>query len=64
MTSEAQMRAQKRYQKLYTRSFLLKYNTRTDADVIEALERQASKQDYVRRLIREDVRKCAERKTR
>lgn len=54
--SEAQLRAQAKYDARETVQFKMKLNKKTDADVIQRLEEQPNKQGYVKRLIREDMR--------
>lgn len=55
--SEAQLRAQEKYDKLNTVKVLLKLNKKTDADVLARLEEVENKQGYIKRLIREDIRR-------
>lgn len=55
--SEAQLRAQDKYDKANTVKILLKLNKKTDADVLARLEEVESKQGYIKRLIREDIRR-------
>ena len=50
---ETVRKAQK--EKAYIRRYGLKYNIRTDADIIAQLEKQPSMQGYIKRLIREDI---------
>lgn len=57
--TQAQRRAQARYDKRNTRQINLKLNFHTDADVLEKLESVDSMQGYIKRLIREDVEKCS-----
>ncbi|MBR6219518.1 MAG: hypothetical protein IKQ80_03010 [Clostridia bacterium] len=38
-----------------TRKYGLKFNIRTDADIIKQLEEQQSVQGYIKRLIRADI---------
>ena len=56
MTSEAQKRAVKKYDAENTRSVFLKLNTMTDADILDRLDQVESKQGYIKRLIRDDLR--------
>ena len=44
------------YNKQNRRSFQLSFSKERDSDVIDALEKQESKTDYVRRLILKDLR--------
>lgn len=39
----------------YTKTFCLRFNIASDADVIKALESAENKCDYIRNLIRKDV---------
>ena len=58
MASEAQLRAQGRYDKANTVQFHLKLNLKTDADIIDRLQWAADgegKQGYIKRLIRQDI---------
>lgn len=55
--TEAQKRAQDKYDKANTRRVMLKLNTTTDADVLAKLDAVESKQGYIKRLIREDLSK-------
>ena len=43
------------YDKQSTRFIGLKFNNRTDADIIKMLESQANKQSYIKQLIRADI---------
>lgn len=56
--TEAQKRAQARYDAKATQQFHLKLNLKTDADVIARLMaagESEGKQAYIKRLIREDI---------
>jgi hypothetical protein len=57
MTSEAQKRANERYDKENTIRLSLKLNKTTDADILAKLESVESKQGYIKELIREDIRR-------
>ena len=57
MATEAQIKAQKKYDAANTRQFHLKLNRRTDEDVLEKLDSVASKQGYIKELIRADLAK-------
>ena len=55
MTTEAQKRAQKRYDKATKgkwRMIHLRLNRETDADIIEKLEKSGNIQGYIKELIR------------
>lgn len=54
-TTEAQLRAQDRYDKANTQKIVLKLNKRTDADILEKLEDVGNKQGYIKKLIRQDI---------
>lgn len=57
MTTEAQKRAQKKYDEANKdkyRMIHLKLNRETDADIIEKLERSENIQGYIKGLIRAD----------
>lgn len=59
MTSEAQRKAQKKYDEKKNelfRSFSLKLNRKEDADIIEKFENEGI-QTYIKRLVREDLKK-------
>lgn len=55
MATEAQIRAQARYDKANTRQVHLKLNRRTDRDILEKLGSVPSKQGYIKALIRADL---------
>ncbi len=59
-TSEAKLRANKKYDEKHTRQYHLKLNMNTDVDIIEWLNwrsHEKSMQGYIKRLIREDMAK-------
>ena len=60
MATEAQRKAQRRYDARNTRQVHIKLNLRTDKDVLEKLDEVPSKQGYIKRLIREDLERTAE----
>ena len=45
------------YDRENTTQIRLKLNNKTDADILEWLAKQPSKQGYIKRLIREDIEK-------
>lgn len=49
--------AQARYDSANTIRVALKLNKKTDADIISKLNQQESKQGYIKKLIRADLRK-------
>lgn len=57
MATEAQIKAQKRYDAANTRQVHLKLNRRTDKDVLARLDEVKSKQGYIKELIRADLKK-------
>ena len=57
MATEAQRKAQRRYDAKNTRQVHIKLNLRTDKDVLARLDEVQSKQGYIKRLIREDLAK-------
>lgn len=54
-TTKAQMRATQKYDKENTVRLSFKLNLKTDADILEKLDRVPSKQGYVKDLIRRDL---------
>lgn len=56
MATEAQLRAQNKYDKEHTQSMMLKLNRTTDADILAKLNDVENKQGYVKKLIRQDIR--------
>lgn len=56
MTSDAQKRAVAKYDRENTKSYLLKLNRKTDADIIAFLEQQPNKLAYLKKLIRENMK--------
>ena len=57
MATDAQIKAQAKYDAENTRQVHLKLNRNTDKDVLEKLDEVPSKQGYIKRLIREDLAK-------
>lgn len=57
MATEAQIKAQKKYDAENTRQVHLKLNRSTDKDVLEKLDGVPSKQGYIKALIRADLEK-------
>ena len=60
MATEAQRKAQRRYDAENTRQVHLKLNRNTDKDVLDKLDEVPSKQGYIKMLIREDLERTAE----
>ena len=54
-TSDAQKRAVAKYDAANTKSYLLKLNRKTDADIIAHLDQQPNKLAYLKKLIRDDM---------
>ena len=54
---ESQKRASAKYDKKNSRYFSLKFVIHTDGDIIEKLDSVENKNDYIRQLIREDLKK-------
>lgn len=57
MATEAQIKAQRKYDAEHTRQVHLKLNIRTDDDVLEKLDSVPNKQGYIKELIRADLGK-------
>ncbi len=55
--SEAQKRAQAKYDKANTKQVIMKLNKITDADILEVLDQTPNVQGYIKQLIRDDIRK-------
>ena len=57
MMTEAQRRANDKYNKEHTTQVLLRLNNRTDEDVIAWLKTLSNKQGYIKELIRKDIKR-------
>lgn len=57
MATEAQKRAVKKYDKENVKGVFLKLNKNTDKDILEKLWSEENVQGYIKRLIREDIKK-------
>ena len=55
MATEAQKRASAKYDKNNTKSMLLKFNLKTDADILAHLETVGNKQGFIKELIRASI---------
>ena len=55
--SEAQKRANAKYDKSNTKMMSLKFNLQTDADILDRLAKVPNKQGYIKELIRKDMKK-------
>lgn len=56
MASEAQKRAVRKYDQNNTKSLNLKFNKKTDADIIEWLWGKENKQGYIKNLLRQNIK--------
>ena len=56
MTTNAQLRAQAKYDKNNTKQIVLKLNLGSDADILAKLSDESNKQGYLKKLIREDIK--------
>lgn len=54
--TDAQLRAQEKYDKANTRQIKLKLNLKTDSDIIAKLEAVENIQGYIKSLIRQDLK--------
>ena len=61
---EARNRAQAKYDKEHTKGVYMKLNLRTDMDIIRWMWAQDSVQGSIKRLIREDICRKSEEKSR
>ena len=55
MATEAQIRAQKKYDAANTKQFHMKLNRNTDRDIIDRLNSVPNMQGYIKKLIRADL---------
>ena len=55
MATDAQIRANARYNKTHTKCVCLRLNLNTDADIIQRLAEVESKMGYIKSLIRKDM---------
>ena len=55
MATEAQIRANMKYNEKNTTQIKFSFNNKTDADVIAKLQSVPNKQGYVKELIRRDI---------
>ena len=56
-TSEAQLKAVRKYDAQNTKQLHFKLNLKTDADILDWLEKQENVQGYIKQLIRKDMKK-------
>lgn len=61
MTTEAQKRASAKYDETHTRQIKLKFNTATDADILNKLDNEKNKQGYIKELIRQDIERASQK---
>ena len=54
-TTDAQKRAQAKYDAENTRQIRLKLNTKTDADILDRFAECGNIQGYIKRLVRDDI---------
>ncbi len=59
-TSDSQLQAQSRYDAAHTKSYSLKLNMKTDAEIIRWLRTKKSIQGAIKQLIREQIQREAE----
>lgn len=57
MQTEAQKKAQERYDSANTVQIKMKLNRSTDADILARLDEVGNKQGYIKELIRADIAK-------
>lgn len=55
MVTDAQRKAQARYDRANTKQVLLKLNRNTDGDILERLQQVGNVQGYIKALIRRDI---------
>lgn len=55
--SKARLQANKRYDEVNTIQFKMKLNKKTDADIIEFLNKSTNKQGTVKELIRTEIKR-------
>ena len=56
-TSQAQLKAVKKYDKQHTTTVLIKLNNNTDADILELLNNSGNKQGTIKVALREYMKK-------
>ena len=60
MVTEAKKAAKAKYDAKTAKYISLKLNKNTDAELISRLEKDTNIQSYIKRLIREDIKKAGE----
>lgn len=58
MATEAQRKATAKYDKKNTVNRMLKLNKTTDIDILQRFEEVGNVQGYIKRLIREDIKRA------
>ncbi len=61
ITSGSQVKAQSRYDRQNTVRYSLKFNIRTDGDVIQWMRKQKSMQGSIKQLIRDEISRAEKR---
>lgn len=56
MATKSQLRSWQKYDENNTKQIKLKLNLKTDADIIEALDKAPNKQGLIKQLIREYIK--------
>ena len=56
-TSESVLRAVAKYAKTHTKAICLRFNLKTDADILARLDSVGNKQGYIKELIRRDMQR-------
>ena len=51
----------KKYDSTNTVQLSLKFNKKTDADILERLDKQDNRQGYIKKIIREDIAKSKQK---
>ena len=59
MSTEAQIKASRKYDANNTVQFKMKLNIKTDSDILRKLDSVESKQGYIKNLIRADINREA-----
>lgn len=54
-SSEARLRANKKYADSNCKSFSIQLNKKTESDILAQLEKQPNRQGYIKDLIRRDI---------
>ncbi len=62
-TSDSQLQAQSRYDAKHTKSYSLKLNMKTDAEIIRWLHTKQSIQGSIKQLIRDQIKRESEQQS-